>query len=165
VCRRLLEDVLADQPYELTLTKNGQEALRAFADDQPDILILDWMMPGLSGPELCRLVRNTCGLYTYIILITSSSDRNRVIEGLDAGADDYLTKPFEGAWAEGSTMSLEKAIHYCLDEPGSSIISGYPDQSGGVLQRHGQQEGPLGGHARECRPRLVRGRRSTNYPR
>jgi two-component system chemotaxis response regulator CheY len=94
VSRRLLEGVLADQPYLLSFATNGQEALKGFAEYHPDILILDWMMPGLSGPELCRLIRDSETAYTYIILVTSL-DRSRLIEGLDAGADDYLTKPFD----------------------------------------------------------------------
>jgi diguanylate cyclase (GGDEF)-like protein len=94
VCRRLLEDVLADGPYDLWVATNGPETLEAFETHQPDILIIDWMMPGLTGLEMCREVRKRPGKYTYIILITSKSETENMIEGLDAGADDYVMKPF-----------------------------------------------------------------------
>lgn len=95
VCRKVLEDALANQPYEVYLAKNGEEALAGFEKFAPDIMLLDWMMPGLSGAELCRIVRKSQKTYTYTILITSSTDRNRVVEGLDSGADDYLMKPVD----------------------------------------------------------------------
>jgi len=94
VCRKVLELVLANQPYELRFVQNGIEALDQLAEYQPDILITDWLMPGLSGPELCRHIRNSCSAYTYIVLVTQNADTEHLIEGLDAGADDYLAKPF-----------------------------------------------------------------------
>jgi len=89
VCRRLLESVLAEHPYELYVASNGQEALTGFKTFDPDIMLLDWIMPDLSGAELCRIIRKSQNTYIYIILITSSTERSRVIEGLDSGADDY----------------------------------------------------------------------------
>src|SRR5207302_4727101 len=97
VCRRLLESVLAEHPYELYVASNGQEALTGFKTFDPDIMLLDWIMPDLSGAELCRIIRKSQNTYIYIILITSSTERSRVIEGLDSGADDYLTKPLDTA--------------------------------------------------------------------
>ncbi|MBC7925761.1 MAG: diguanylate cyclase, partial [Bryobacteraceae bacterium] len=62
----------------------------------PTIAILDWMMPGYTGPELCRLIREqNSEPYTYIILLTSRNDKEDVVAGMDSGADDYLTKPFD----------------------------------------------------------------------
>jgi diguanylate cyclase (GGDEF)-like protein len=97
VCRKILEVVLASQPYELRFVQNGIEALDQLAEYQPDILITDWLMPGLSGPELCRQIRNSCSAYTYIVLVTQNADTEHLVEGLDAGADDYLAKPFVNA--------------------------------------------------------------------
>jgi two-component system, cell cycle response regulator len=95
VCRKLLEDLLAGQRYELQVAQNGNQALAAFKTFQPDILLLDWVMPDISGPEVCRIIRKTQSKYVYIILITSNTDRVRVVEGLDAGADDFIGKPFD----------------------------------------------------------------------
>jgi two-component system, cell cycle response regulator len=95
VCRKLLESILADKPYQFHSVQNGREALDAFAQFKPDIIITDWMMPDVSGPELCRQVRKAPSHPTYIILVTQNSKKEELIEGLDAGADDYLTKPFD----------------------------------------------------------------------
>jgi two-component system cell cycle response regulator len=93
-CRGLLEVVLASQPYELRFVGDGVEALNQLVEFQPDILISDWLMPGLSGLELCRHIRSSCNPYTYIVLVTQNADTEHLVEGLDAGADDYLAKPF-----------------------------------------------------------------------
>jgi two-component system cell cycle response regulator len=94
VCRKRLEAVLASQPYELRFVQDGVEALNQLVEFQPDILISDWLMPGLSGLELCRHIRKSCGPYTYIVLVTQNGATEHLVEGLDAGADDYLAKPF-----------------------------------------------------------------------
>jgi len=65
-------------------------------DDAPQLAIVDWMMPGIEGPEVCRRVRlNTKTAHTYIILLTALQHKERMVEGLEAGADDYLIKPFD----------------------------------------------------------------------
>jgi diguanylate cyclase (GGDEF)-like protein len=80
--------------HECRLAIDGDEAWRLFQQDQPDVLITDWMMPGLNGPELCRRARQHAGdSYTYVILATALGEHENVLEGMEAGADDYLTKP------------------------------------------------------------------------
>ena len=95
LCQKLVETALTNQPYEVRFAATGQEALRLFEAKRPDILIADWMIPPPSGLELCREVRKRAGGYTYIILITIKSEKENLIEGLNAGADDYITKPFD----------------------------------------------------------------------
>ena len=95
VFRKFLETILAEKPYELCSVTNGREALDAFAQFHPDIIITDWMMPDVTGVELCRQVRKAQDVSTYIILVTQKSEKEDLIEALDAGADDYLTKPFD----------------------------------------------------------------------
>jgi diguanylate cyclase (GGDEF)-like protein len=93
--RKLLEHALADQPYEVVFAKDGLEALASISKFRPNILITDWMLPDLSGPELCRKIRSESdGRYMYVILVTSNVEKESIVEGLAAGADDYLTKPF-----------------------------------------------------------------------
>lgn len=93
--RKLLEHALRGQPYELAFAKNGQEALASIVTFRPQIIITDWMLPDLSGPELCRKIRSESDAgYTYVILLTSNVEKDSIVEGLAAGADDYLTKPF-----------------------------------------------------------------------
>jgi len=93
--RKLLEHALRAQPYELAFAKTGQEALASIPAFRPQIIITDWMLPDLSGPELCRKIRSESNAgYTYVILLTSNVEKESIVEGLAAGADDYLTKPF-----------------------------------------------------------------------
>lgn len=97
VMRRLLESTLESWSYDVICARDGDEAWAALSsDDPPRIAILDWMMPGYSGVDVCRKVRERAGPdYTYIILLTSKSLRQEIVEGLRSGADDYVVKPFD----------------------------------------------------------------------
>jgi two-component system cell cycle response regulator len=99
VSRHLLDATLRKWGYEVVVACDGMEAWNVLqAPDAPQLAVLDWVMPGLTGPEICRRVReHTKGResYTYILLLTSKSLKEDLIEGLEAGADDYLTKPFD----------------------------------------------------------------------
>ncbi len=97
VSRRLLEATLRRWDYEVVAASDGTEAWNCLQqEDTPPLAILDWMMPGLTGPEICRLVRQAGREpYTYILLLTSKSQKEDLIEGMGAGADDYITKPFD----------------------------------------------------------------------
>jgi two-component system chemotaxis response regulator CheY len=95
VSRKLVEHTLSEKQYSLVFAKSGRETIDLFAEHHPALVIVDWMMPDLTGIEICKHIRtNTQGSYTYIILLTGMSGKESVIEGLAAGADDYLTKPF-----------------------------------------------------------------------
>ncbi len=95
VYRKLVEQALEGQEYRVAFARSGREALELFAQNAPDIVITDWMMPDVSGLELCQQIRKSELSYTYVILLTSISDKEMVVKGLAAGADDYLTKPFD----------------------------------------------------------------------
>jgi diguanylate cyclase (GGDEF)-like protein len=97
ISRKLLEAALSKWDYEVTVASNGTEAWeRLQGPDAPRMAILDWMMPGLSGPEVCTRVRSrNNAYYTYLLLVTSRSHKEDLIEGMEAGADDYITKPFD----------------------------------------------------------------------
>jgi two-component system, cell cycle response regulator len=97
VSRHLLESIVRKWGYQVITTADGNQAWDALQRaDAPRMAILDWMMPGLTGPEVCRLVRQK-GIepYTYILLLTSRTQKEDVIEGMTAGADDYVVKPFD----------------------------------------------------------------------
>jgi two-component system, NtrC family, sensor kinase len=96
VSRRLLQSFLQKWGYEVTLATNGAEAWRLFQDAPVSVLITDWMMPEMDGPELIRRIRaaQTPG-YLYAILLTAKAQKEDLIAGMDAGADDFLTKPFD----------------------------------------------------------------------
>lgn len=92
--RRILSVTLTRWGYEVAEASNGNQALRICRRTPPDIVISDWMMPGLSGPDFCRAFREMPkDQYGYFILLTSKADKVDVAEGLHGGADDFLTKP------------------------------------------------------------------------
>jgi two-component system NtrC family sensor kinase len=95
-CRRLLELTLGRWGYEVVVARDGVEAWQLLQrDDRPPLAILDWMMPEMDGLEVCRKVRATAATCaTYLIVLTAKSRSEHVVAGLDAGADDYVLKPF-----------------------------------------------------------------------
>ncbi len=97
VSRRVLEGFLTKWGYELVVTKDGAEAWKALEQEAaPPLAVVDWMMPGMDGLELCRKVRERgTGPYTYILLLTAKGRKEDIVRGIEAGADDYLTKPFD----------------------------------------------------------------------
>jgi diguanylate cyclase (GGDEF)-like protein len=102
VSARRLESVLTSYGYEVIVARDGLMAWDILqGPDAPKLAILDWMMPGMNGLELCRSIRELRQEpYTFILLLTEKSSRQDVVEGLDAGADDYLTKPFDASELE-----------------------------------------------------------------
>jgi diguanylate cyclase (GGDEF)-like protein len=94
VSRRLLEGTLVHLGHEVTAVEDGAQAVTALmAANGPRLAILDWMMPGVDGLEVCRKMRQRPTPYTYIVLLTSRDARSDMLAGLDAGADDFLIKP------------------------------------------------------------------------
>ena len=95
VSRSMMRRLLTQCGYEVVSASNGIEAVQKLSqEDGPRLLLLDWMMPGLDGPEVCRAIRTTAReAYVYIILLTSKDSKSDLIAGLEAGADDYLIKP------------------------------------------------------------------------
>jgi diguanylate cyclase (GGDEF)-like protein len=96
VFQSMLQAMLTKWGYEAIIARDGNEALEALqADDGPRLAVLDWMMPGMDGVEICRRVREAAREpYVYMILLTARNDSQDLVEGMEAGADDYLTKPF-----------------------------------------------------------------------
>ena len=95
--RKILHSWLENWAYEVTVAEDGSKAWAIIQVERPpELLIFDWVMPGIDGPELCRRIRERQhGPYQYILLVTAKDDKQDVVRGLDAGADDYLTKPFD----------------------------------------------------------------------
>jgi DNA-binding response OmpR family regulator len=93
---KLAEFIAAElclEGYRVTIAPNGMEGLATTRDTQPDLLILDWMLPGISGLDLCLRLRKT-GIQVPIIMLTAKDEVPDRVAGLNAGADDYVTKPF-----------------------------------------------------------------------
>ncbi|MCG8364748.1 MAG: response regulator transcription factor [Pseudanabaenales cyanobacterium] len=90
---RFVELELSYEGYEVMVANDGLSGLMAARDSQPDLIILDWLMPGLTGVEVCRRLRST-GSQVPVIMMTAKDDVSDRVTGLDAGADDYVVKPF-----------------------------------------------------------------------
>lgn len=96
ISRRVLQANLDKWGYTVTVAVNGQEAFDIITQPSPpSILVSDWMMPRMDGLTLCRKIRGLENAhYIYVILLTTKGEKRDIIEGLEAGADDFLTKPF-----------------------------------------------------------------------
>lgn len=97
VSRRLLEATLNKWGYQVIACSDGISAIQALQrPDAPSLALLDWMMPGMDGVQVCRELRQgICEPYTYVLLLTAKNQRSDIITGLEAGADDYIIKPFD----------------------------------------------------------------------
>lgn len=97
ISRRTLEVTLQRWGYQVVVTQDGQAAYEALSrPDAPRLAILDWMMPHLDGLTVCRQLRQDAGKRsTYVILLTARGEKKDIVAGLDSGADDYITKPFD----------------------------------------------------------------------
>jgi two-component system, cell cycle response regulator len=97
VSRRLLQVSLTHAGYPVTVASNGAEALALLEQkDTPRLAVLDWMMPEMDGVQVCRALRKAAREpYIYVILLTARGHQTEIVQGLEAGADDYITKPFD----------------------------------------------------------------------
>lgn len=115
--RSLMSKTLSRQGYEVEEAGSGIDALRLFAAQDFDLILSDWMMPGMDGLALCQAIRaQQAKGYVYFILLTSNSDKDAVARGLDVGADDFLAKPFNPdelrarIAAGGRILSMEREL-------------------------------------------------------
>jgi two-component system, cell cycle response regulator len=97
ISRRVLEASLNEWGYDVTAVSDGKEALVLVSGKNPPrLVVLDWMMPGLEGVEVCRKIRERSEQpYVYVLLLSARTEKQDLLAGLKAGADDYLTKPFD----------------------------------------------------------------------
>jgi diguanylate cyclase (GGDEF)-like protein len=93
--RIMLKSAIERLGHHCLTAADGAEAWELFRSEGADVIISDWLMPGIEGPELCRLVRAHPGPYTYFVLLTAFGDRMHALEGMQAGADDYLSKTLD----------------------------------------------------------------------
>ena len=118
--------------FRASVAADGAHGLRLMGDDKPDLVVLDWMLPKLSGLEVCRTMRRTAGLTGLpVIMLTAKGEEDDRVRGLNAGADDYVVKPF-------SPNELIARIHAVLRRAGA-VAGGAPLKSGDLamdLQTH-----------------------------
>ena len=94
--REMLAFLLEFEGYEVVQTANGEEGWRAFQREPFGLVVSDWLMPEIDGLELCRRIRSVdCKRYPYIILLTALKGKDHFLEAMEAGADDFISKPFD----------------------------------------------------------------------
>jgi diguanylate cyclase (GGDEF)-like protein len=97
--RLILENMLTKWGYDVVSATDGNDAWEKLQEeDAPRLVILDWMMPGIEGIEICRRIRENSkseDQYTYLTLLTAKESKENIVTGMEAGADDYVTKPFD----------------------------------------------------------------------
>jgi class 3 adenylate cyclase/CheY-like chemotaxis protein len=109
---RLLDAVLSPRGYEVCTADSGEEALSVLADHPPDLVLLDILMPGLDGYEVCRRIRqDPATAFLPVVMITASGDQEKVL-AIEAGADDFIAKPFDQAELLARVASLLRVKHY-----------------------------------------------------
>jgi two-component system, cell cycle response regulator len=123
ISRRLFEKILVKEGFPVTTVENGRKALDLFRQQFFPIVLTDWQMPEMEGPELCQAIRReNPSRYVYIVMLTSKGSKDDIISGLSAGADDYLTKPAHHAELVARIktgiriLELEKSLKDAVDE-------------------------------------------------
>jgi DNA-binding response OmpR family regulator len=113
VFQAVLESLLSKWGYEVVLVSRGDKAWEVLqSEDGPQLAILDWFMPGFDGPTVCRKVRaSKIPNYIYILLLTAKDRSGNVVTGLEAGADDYLTKPFNAEELRVRLKAAERILN------------------------------------------------------
>jgi two-component system cell cycle response regulator len=112
VSRRALEATLLKWGYEVVTCSDGAEAWQVLqSPDSPQLAILDWMMPGMDGAQICQEVRKRRKVpYVYLVMLTAKNQREDILVGLEAGADDYLVKPFNSLELKGRLRSGRRIL-------------------------------------------------------
>jgi two-component system, cell cycle response regulator len=159
IARHLLRRELEKKGFDIEETVDGTEAwARLSREDSPPIAILDWSMPGLDGPEICRRLRALpLNRYTYLLLLTGRADKVDLVIGLEAGADDYLTKPVHAAEltarleVAARILALENRLVEARDEmeiqANRDVLTGLPNRRGVIEAMGPDTRGPQRGLA------------------
>jgi len=147
--RTLLEAVLIKWGYEVVATQDGDAAWEALqSKEAPRLAILDWMMPGLSGIDLCRRLRAQERLTPlYLILLTSRGDRVDIVQGLEAGADDYVSKPYDQAELRARIDVGRRMLELLTALARQEKLRGVIEMAGGVCHELNQPLQVVSGYA------------------
>jgi two-component system cell cycle response regulator len=124
--RAMLRDALTTMGHECSVATDGDEAWEVFQAEGADVIISDRLMPGLDGLELCRRVRELPGVpYTYFVFLTALTQKSEVLEGMQGGADDYLTKPLDLDELRARLIAADRVtgLHRRLEDQARSLAA------------------------------------------
>ncbi|HOO47341.1 MAG TPA: response regulator transcription factor, partial [Deltaproteobacteria bacterium] len=135
--RKKLEDLLEQWGYSPVSVTDGSEALRILeSDEAPNIAVIDWIMPGIEGIEVCRQIRQKKrSSPLYFIILTAKVKNEEIIEGLEAGADDYMVKPFEQGELRARIRAGQRVVELQMEL--SSRIKELQDAQSHIRQLQG----------------------------
>ncbi|MBN8531618.1 MAG: phosphate regulon transcriptional regulator PhoB [Alphaproteobacteria bacterium] len=134
----LLSYNLEKEGFRVSVTADGDEAMIMVKEKRPDVLVLDWMLPGLSGIEICRRLRKDNDFKNIpIIMLSARSEEDDRIRGLDSGADDYLVKPFSPTELVARIRAVFRRIRPALSEESLTFCDLWMDLSGHKVTRSG----------------------------
>lgn len=147
--RTLLRAVLVKWGYEVVAAENGEAAWEELRKkDAPRLAVLDWMMPGLNGVELCRRLRSRDRAEPfYLILLTSRDDRVDIIEGLEAGADDYISKPYDQGELRARIEVGRRMLELLTALANQEKLQGVIEMAGGICHELNQPLQVASGYA------------------
>jgi diguanylate cyclase (GGDEF)-like protein len=116
--RRVLEAEVRRQGHECLVAIDGESAWQAFTREGADVIVSNWVMPGIDGAELCRMVRASDRPYAYFVLFTARDGKRNVMRGMEAGADDYLGKPLDVDELEACLVAARRVTRLHLELAG-----------------------------------------------
>ena len=158
VSRRQLEVLLLKWGYEVTIALDGLDAWRKLqSPGAPRLVILDWMMPGMDGVQVCRELRRTKGQnYFYVILVTAKGRTEDIVEGLETGADDYIAKPFRSEELRVRLRAGQRILD--LEEQARQVgrLNAMVDMAAGVAHNFNNILGAVRGYVGFIRQDLTR---------
>ena len=136
VSRKKLEMAVQSLGYETLTASHGIEGLNIWEHEKPRIVITDWLMPGIDGIELCKKIREAeKGQYTYIIMLSIKKGMQSVIDGIDAGADDFISKPFQKEELAARIKAGERILRI-----ESKLLTAFNDLTGEIKERKRTEE-------------------------
>jgi len=147
--RRILEVILTKWGYNVVSASDGNEAWEKLqGPDAPKLAILDRIMPGMEGIDVCRKLRQIETTYpTYVIFLTARDNRNDIIEGLDAGGDDYITKPFDRSELGARIKAGRRIIEMQKSIAEKEKLQGVLEMAGAVCHELNQPLMGASGHS------------------